>query len=159
MIYKKICQRSNSVSETKETDSKISVNPSSEDHVMIKMERWSTQGLAPHYSIRIYEDGTVLYEGFKNVRLTGNYGAKLSKTCLDQLVNEFINIYYFALKDKYGGESRQSGLPIVTTSILLDKRTKTIVHYTDCITAPKGLSDLEDKIDSITNSSQWTGLT
>ena len=123
---------------------------------VITMERHSTGGQSPVYSLTILGNGKIVYRGIKNVKVSGTRTAQLSKSDIKELVDEFINIYYFALKDRYD-EANILGLPSVTTSITLDEKTKSIFHNQGS-PAPRGLSTLEDKIDEITNANQWTGL-
>jgi uncharacterized protein DUF6438 len=125
-----------------------------DNETVITMERHSTGGQSPAYSLTIRGNGKVVYHGIKNVKVSGTHTAQLSKTDMKELVDEFVNIYYFALKDRYD-EATILGSPSVTTSITLDQRTKSIFHNHGS-PAPKGLSELEDKIDKITNSNQWT---
>ncbi len=126
------------------------------NNIVIKMERHVTGGSSPAYSLGIARDGKVIYEGIKNVKIIGRQTSHISESALNKLINEFINIYYFALKDKYG-ESDISDVPCVTTSISLDGRNKKIFHCPGS-SAHQGLSALQDKIDEVTNSNQWTDL-
>jgi hypothetical protein len=126
------------------------------NNIVIKMERHVTGGSSPGYSLAITRDGKVIYEGIKNVNIIGSQTSHISESALNKLINEFINIYYFALKDKYG-ESNISDAPCVTTSISLDGKNKKIFHCPGS-SAQQGLSALEGKIDEVTNSYQWTGL-
>jgi hypothetical protein len=106
--------------------------------------------------VTIFENGVVKYEGIKNVKVTGTQVSKISEKEVDGLIDEFINIYYFALKDRYAEDDCAGQQQSVTTSIFLNNKTKTIYHDRGC-TAPQGLSFLEDKIDKVTNSKRWTG--
>jgi hypothetical protein len=125
------------------------------NNIVIKMERHVTGGSSPAYSLAIARDGKVIYEGIKNVKIIGGQTSHISESALNELINEFINIYYFALKDKYGESNLDA--PCVTTSISLDGKNKKIYHCPGS-SAQQGLSALEDKIDEVTNSNQWTGL-
>lgn len=75
---------------------------------------------------------------------------------MKESIDEFVNVYYFVLKDRYD-EANILSMPSVTASITLDEKTKRIFHNQDS-PAPKGLSGLEDRIDEITNANRWTGL-
>ena len=134
-------------------------NLESRNTIIITIERRSTGNIAPSYSLTINGDGTIIYHGIENVKTIGKQKGRISEKDVNQLVNEFINIYYFALKDRYDtmADPSASSTHIVTTSILLNGKTKKVFHVQESI-APYGLSVLEDKIDKITNSKQWTGI-
>lgn len=131
-------------------------NSSVDEPVVISMERRGTGDLAPVYSLTISSDGTVMYDGIKNVKIKGLQRTHISEKSVEELVHEFINIYYFALKDRYG-ESDSSNQPFTLTSISMARKSKKVIHHHGSL-APQGLSALEDKIDAMTGSSQWTGM-
>jgi hypothetical protein len=127
------------------------------DSAVITMQRNSTaNSISPVYSLTIFGNGSVVYQGIKNVNTTGIHTYQIPKDGARELVNEFINIYYFALKDRYGDSSSASSVDTVTTSININGRTKTILDDKSSY-APEPLRALEDKIDIVTNSRQWTG--
>jgi hypothetical protein len=127
------------------------------DSAVITMQRNSTtNGTSPVYSLTIFGNGSVVYQGSKNVNTTGIHTYQIPKERARELVNEFINIYYFALKDKYGDSSNATSFDTVITSININGRTKTILDDKSSY-APEPLRALEDKIDNVTNSRQWTG--
>jgi hypothetical protein len=124
--------------------------------VVITLKRHETDGPYPVYNLTVFENGVVKYEGIKNVKVTGIEVSKIPEKEVKELIDEFINIYYFALKDRYAKDKSTGQQQAVTTSIFLDKKTKTI--YNDhCSAAPQALYLLEDKIDNITDSKRWTG--
>jgi hypothetical protein len=131
-------------------------NSSVDEHIVITMERHGPGNPPPVYSLTIFGSGEVVYNGIENVKIKGTQRTHISENSFEELVHEFINIYYFALKDRYG-ESDTSNQPYVATSISMDGKTKRVYHYHRS-PAPLGLSVLEDKIDKMTNSNLWTGL-
>lgn len=122
--------------------------------VTITINRGTCRGICPVYSLAIYGDGTVVYEGEKFVRVTGRQVSKISQEKVKELIDEFYRINYFSLKDSYK-EYVITDLDTVITSITINGKTKTIRHYRGDRNAPKELTTLEDKIDEIVNSSQW----
>ncbi len=133
----------------------FSVNaiPQSFENVLITMDRSVCFGTCPDYSLEIYGNGTVKYEGHNFVAVTGRKTATIAQEDVRELVKHFYNINYFSLEDEY--TAGVSDLPTTTTSIRIDGRFKQIVDYYG---APEELRQLEDKIDEIANSEVWVRL-
>ena len=124
--------------------------PDNLDNVIITLNRDACFGTCPVYSLVIYGNGTVFYKGDRYVNLTGNKIYYIPKGDVQLLVDEFIEINYFALEDEYLGSI--TDFPSTTTSITINNKTKNIYDY---ISGPKKLKDLERKIDEVGLSKQW----
>lgn len=122
-------------------------------YALITMQRHGTpDGISPVYSLTVHGNGSVTYKGIKNVDTTGIQTYQIPKDKAIELVQEFLNIYYLTgLKDKYINSSNTSSPDMVTTSISISGRNKTISEDRNSY-APASLRDLEDKIDQVTNS-------
>ena len=120
--------------------------------VTITLERTGCFGFCPTYKLVIYGDGRVVYDGKYFVKTKGIRNFQISQVKVKELVDEFYNIDYFSLQDKY--DAPVTDLPTQTTSITIGGKTKKVVDYYG---APKKLSELENKIDDITNSKSWIG--
>jgi hypothetical protein len=130
--------------------------PDSRDSAVMTMERRETaNGLLPNYSLTIYGNGSVVYKGIKNVGTSGIQTYQIPKDKARELVNEFNKIYYTGLNDNYSDSSNASNHLVVTTSIDMNGYTKIVVDDHSSY-APQRLRALEDKIDQLTNSKQWT---
>jgi hypothetical protein len=122
------------------------------DTAIITMQRHGTpDGASPVYSLTVHGNGSVTYRGIRNVDTTGIQTYQIPKDKARELVNEFINIYYFALQDEYNNSSNASSSDTVTTSINMNGKTKSIVDNKNSY-GPESLRALEDKIDQVTNS-------
>ncbi len=129
--------------------------PDPRDSAVITLQRHGTANeVLPVYSLTIYGNGNVIYNGINNVNTSGIQTYQIPRDRASELVNEFINIYYFALKDKYIDSSNASSTLMVTTSINLNGKTKTVLDDHSAY-APSTLRALENKIDQFTNSKQW----
>ena len=115
--------------------------------VLITLERTACFGTCPVYKLSISGDGKVVYEGIRFVNITGTQTTQISQDKIKELVDEFYNIGYFALKDKY--DAPITDMPTTITSIAIDGRIKKVGNYYG---APKKLDELENKIDEITDS-------
>jgi hypothetical protein len=131
-------------------------NKLSSDHLIIQLERYSKYGDGPVYSITIYGDGRVLYEGFKNVMVVGIKNGYITRDKLNELLKEFQNAYFFSFNDVYSDPGNRDMLGYLTTSITINNDSKKVTRYENCV-RPTGLIELENSIDRIVNSKQWTG--
>jgi len=131
--------------------------PNNINGVVITLERTACFGVCPVYTLTIYGDGRIVYEGMRNVRIEGTITTTISEDKIKQLITEFQKIDYFSLKDSYE-ERNATDMPSAFTSLTFDGKTKTVRHYHGDFSAPKKLTELENKIDQIGYSDQWTKL-
>ena len=122
--------------------------------VVITLERTVCFGVCPEYQLTVYGSGTVVYEGKRFVRIEGKRTIAISEDKVRQLLSEFKRIDYFSLDDSYE-EHMATDMPSVFTSLTVDGKTKTVRHYHGDFSAPKELTELEDRIDEIIDSNQW----
>ncbi|MFC1968631.1 DUF6438 domain-containing protein [Chloroflexota bacterium] len=122
--------------------------------VAITLERTECFGTCPVYRLTVYGDGTVIYEGIRFVKVQGTIQTAISEDKIKQLVSEFQRIDYFSLKDSYE-ERNATDMPSAFTSLTIDGDKKNVRHYHGDLSAPKELTELENRIDEIVNSNQW----
>jgi uncharacterized protein DUF6438 len=126
----------------------------------ITLERTECFGYCPVYKLTITADGAVVFEGRRFVKQEGaTIKSAISRERLKQLMAEFDRVKFFSLEDDYS-ETRLScptDQPSAFTSIRVNGKSKTINHYLGCLEpkVPKGLTELENKIDEIVNTAQW----
>lgn len=123
---------------------------------MISLERTLCYGRCPVYSITIYGDGTVRYEGKEHVNVKGSQARVINQERVRQLVAEFERVGYFSMNDAYTAYMITDA-PSVITSITIDGRTKRVRHYLGDRTAPKELMFLENRVDEVAGSREWVG--
>lgn len=124
-------------------------------NVVITLERTMCFGTCPVYTVTVYGDGKVIFEGQKYVKVTGRRTARISPQQVRQLIAEFDKAHYFALQDRYYAPNSRTDFPSAITSITIGARTKTVDHYLGDSSAPPALTNLEDKIDAIVNTKRW----
>jgi CRISPR/Cas system CMR-associated protein Cmr3 (group 5 of RAMP superfamily) len=124
------------------------------DDEVIMLKRTACFGFCPVYTLTIYSDGTVVYEGEEFVKTQGRVETTIDQEKIKQLVSEFEAVGYFSLNDGYV-EHTITDAQTVITSITIDGKTKTIEHYHGDLNAPEQLTELENKIDEIVDSNQW----
>ena len=125
-------------------------------HLVIKLQRGPCFGTCPIYKLTIKGNGDVTFEGGKYVKNAGEVHDKISREKIDLLLHEFKAVDYFSLKDNYT-KVGVTDLPYVFTSITINGKSKEIAHYHGDSSAPKALSDLENKIDEIVGTDKWIG--
>lgn len=129
---------------------------------VITLRRTACFGTCPAYKLTIFADGRVLYEGISHVKKKGKAKGRISSTKLEELIEEFQNIYYFNLKDAYIPGTNACGqsvtdMPSAVTSLTWNGNSKIINHYHGCRGSQTLdlLTQLEDRIDEAVNVSQW----
>lgn len=123
------------------------------NQIKIIFERSPCFGTCPYYSLQIFGNGTVIYNGYKFVNMTGQHYSNIDGMKVRELVNDFSRINFFSLNDSYT-DIIETDHPTVITSINISGVYKEVVDNQGAI-APEGLRSLYDKIDKITNSSKW----
>ncbi len=129
---------------------KIPGGVSDTSSVLISMERTPCFGSCPSYSLTMYGNGTVMYEGFAFVAVTGVRTDQISDEKIRELVQEFYKIGYFSLQDRY--EDPSTDLPSTTTSIAVAGMKKSVYRYGS---GPENLVQLENKIDELARTERW----
>ena len=130
---------------------------------VITLQRTRCFGACPVYKLTIFSDGRVNYEGIKFVRRIGKATGRISRAKLNDLVEEFTNIYYFNLPASYTPGTKQcpqvvTDMPSAITSLAWQRRSHSINHYHGCRgpSALELLTELENKIDEVVNVKKWT---
>ncbi len=126
--------------------------------VAVTLERTPCFGACPVYTVTIYTDGTVVYNGERFVDVESEQTGSIDPSEVDQLVAGFEAAGYFDWNDEYT-EMHISDLPTITTSVTRDGVTKSITRYAGDSSAPIALPYLENWIDVTAYTQQWTGKT
>jgi hypothetical protein len=114
------------------------------------------------YTISVSASGQVSYEGKANVRELGTATAEVPRQRVDALLIELERAGYFGFASRYALSEPACGryvtdLPSVISSATLGTRSKRIEHDYGCGRAPAALAVLENRIDEVLGSGQWTG--
>jgi RNA polymerase sigma factor (sigma-70 family) len=133
-----------------------------------QLQRLPCFGFCSSYTITVKGDGTVEYEGFKNVKVLGKQTSKISQASVIELYNLVQSINYYGLNPIYECISPLAqippficpadGPPTYITTVTSGGITKTITTTQNSLNpVPASLTQFQDKIDEITNSTQWIG--
>lgn len=125
-------------------------------NVAITLERTACFGTCPIYTLTIYEDGTVVYNGERFVDVTGEQTAQIPPETVDLMVEALHEAGYFDWDEEYTSMT-VTDLPYVITSVTRDGETHRINRYGGDDSAPLALPFLENWIDLMANSAMWTG--
>ena len=123
---------------------------------VITLERTACFGTCPIYTISIFENGEVVYNGEKFVTVTGEQKGQIDPETVAAMVKAFENAGYFDWKEAYDTQM-VTDLPSVITSVTRNGETHRIDHYMGDNATPVALPYLEQWIDVMTNSQLWTG--
>lgn len=128
--------------------------------VEIQFQRSTCYGSCPSYKLSIHGDGRVEYEGLKFVKREGHKEGKLSSADLRRLVSQFEKAQFLSI-DQFSEKSCTctvcTDMPTVITELRARGISHRVEHYYGCRCAPKSLWDLEETIDKIARTEQWTG--
>lgn len=120
------------------------------EDVTISLERTPCFGFCPDYTVTVFGNGTVVYEGRNFVSVEGEQRGQIPQDDVQELVDEFYEARFFNLRDRY--EQSVTDLPSQTTTITIDGQTKSVYRYGF---EPERLAQLEDKIDEIAQTEKW----
>jgi hypothetical protein len=112
----------------------------------------------PVYTVTVTSDGAVTYEGIANVSVLGRQTAQISPEAAKELVEAFEAVnFFYVMNDAYAAPG-EAGQPIVVTTLQVgESLPKTVTHDLGDASAPPELTALENKIDELANTGQWTG--
>jgi len=127
-----------------------------ERQVALTLERTACFGSCPVYTVTIYTDGTVEYNGTQFVDVKGAQTTTIDPATVQQLIAGFEAAGYFDWKDRYM-DMHVTDQAYITTSVTRDGVTKKIERYVGDSSAPLALPYLENWIDLAAQTNQWTG--
>jgi hypothetical protein len=110
----------------------------------------------PVYSVSVFMDGTVIYEGRSNVAIVGQRRATLPAERVSELIVAIQEARFLDNPDNCCScpDSRQSNL------VMIDYRPgaaqKSIVHDQACGSAPLAMNTLTTTIERLTAVERWT---
>ena len=128
----------------------------------VSLERTACFGRCPVYRITVTPAGAVTYEGRANVRHIGTAAAEISPDSVAALLREMEQAGYFTFSDRYAVSEPTcrrytTDSPSAISSATFRGRTKRIQHDYGCGGVPGALTVLEQRIDEVLHSDQWTG--
>ena len=123
---------------------------------VIVMEQRQLNNDGPWYSLSIDKEGTVEYNGIRNVKTLGKQIHKVKKEDLNELIEFAKTVYFFSLRDEYCAIVKHPNSRQTYISISLENRYKRITYVNES-KVPRSLIMLVKKIETVTNVAQWIG--
>lgn len=122
-----------------------------ESNVVAAIERTFCFGECPVYTVRVYEDGRVVYKGIKNVKKMGTYQSTFPPEKLDMLKAMAKEVGYFEMEPVYSADV--ADVPTVYT--MLQSFEGERKQVTNQFMGPDKLAEFEDYFDSLLNQLEW----
>lgn len=119
------------------------------------LHRTACFGRCPAYTVSIYRDGVIEYDGTGYVKTKGKATGRLSRAKIDAIDRRFAAAHYFDFKDRYHADVTDA--PWAITSWHHDGKVKTVEHYFGDDHAPEALTRLEDDLDKLIGIERWIG--
>ena len=128
-----------------------------EPDALIQMRRRGCSGdRCPVYSVSIFEDRSVVYEGRSNVAVIGDRRGTVSSERLGALISQIEALKFLDSADDCCVCSRTDQNEIVVLDYRPGRVAKTVIHDAQCLSAVPGLRDLEQAIDLAAGVETWT---
>lgn len=108
------------------------------------LETTPCYGTCPSYKVIIFDNDSLVYEGFKYVAKEGILSKKLSKGTVESLIEKFRDAHFFSFKNQYTAQI--SDFPTTYISFTDQGKTKKIMDYYQ---APESLKKLEGYINDL----------
>jgi hypothetical protein len=128
--------------------------------LIISFERTSCYGNCPAYKLTIKGDGTVTYEGIRDVKTVGKNSGTLTEGDLRAILKALDDANFLTIGDTVGQKctcGECTDMPSAKISVTGAGLDHTVDHYHGCRCATKSLWEAEDAIDKILKTEQWTG--
>jgi hypothetical protein len=116
-------------------------------------------GTCPVYSVSVFLDGTVVYEGRSNVAVVGQQRAKLPADRVGELIVAMQETHFLDNPDNCCSCPGADKSNIVMIDYRPGHVEKTIVHDQACETAPLAMNTLTSTIERLTAVERWTTAT
>jgi len=126
----------------------------------VRMERGPCHGTCPVYTVEIQGDGTVLFNGIRNVAAMGAQKGSVTPDALKRLQEQFRLANFATLPHADSDTSSTcrpyaTDLPTVTTVVRDGATSHSVRHDHGCRGAPPILNTLEQLVDGTSNTMQW----
>lgn len=110
-------------------------------------------GKCPVYTMKIYNKGYVTFHGKANVEMIGDFMTVVRGEDMIKFIDMANRINYFDMDDNYDNPGI-TDLPSTTTSIVMNRKRKTVRCRINC---PQSLKSFEKLFEELIESKEWIG--
>ena len=140
-------------SNTPQTTAKGSNTEGVDVNLIAKIKRTPCFGKCPVFTVELFNNGLVKYNGIAFVERKGNFTAKASPEFIKQIQDKALAIKYLSFENKYPiSPVAIADLPTTTTYIRIGEASKQILDNFD---APRELIDFENWLEKEFNKLEW----
>jgi hypothetical protein len=122
--------------------------------VAVHFERLRCFGFCPDYEVTVFGNGVVLFHGRFYTRIQGFRVATVDQATLQKLLDTLDKANFDTMPSYTNYEI--TDLPYANITLVRGDKTHKVEHYQGDSTAPESLTTLENTIDEILNTAQWT---
>lgn len=127
------------------------------DTVKISLSRSGCYGTCPIYSVEVFGDGRVIYDGDKYVDVTGRHEYRIPVEQVRALLDTFRRSDAWSLESDYSAMTTDS--PTYCLSISLDGQEHVIRDYVGKHAGmPQVVRQLQEAVDRVSRAREWTEL-
>lgn len=137
--------------------------PTASDH--ISMTRGPCFGACPMYTVTVWGDGRVRFEGAQFVAQRGEHTRTIDPAAAAALFAAADSIDFFRLPANITPANERvcggawTDMPSAEITIIWAGRVHTVSHYHGCPEAPARLTAFENRIDAVAGVAEWIGST
>lgn len=121
----------------------------------ITLERGICFGTCPVYTLTIFGNGSIVYEGKEFVKELGIRNGSVNASIAEELFSLIDTSGFIDLADSYSAYDI-TDMPSATITLITNGKVKRVEHYHGDMTAPPILTDLENAIDQTADVTRWT---
>jgi hypothetical protein len=97
--------------------------------LIIELSRTMCPGACPDYSVFIYGNGRIVYEGRRYVAVKGRREGWISRAQVKQLLDQFYKANYFSLKERYDALATVPSQKRQFLQTARPRRLSTTIHH------------------------------
>ncbi|OLE10728.1 MAG: hypothetical protein AUG89_11420 [Acidobacteria bacterium 13_1_20CM_4_56_7] len=117
----------------------------------VELSRSGCYGECPAYSVRVFEDGDVIWNGKFYVKVRGEKHSRITQETARSLLRRFVAPEFWALNNLYS--SGVTDNPTTTIEVRIGGKSKRVSDYAK--SAPEFEQSLEDAIDDVVDTHRW----
>jgi Domain of unknown function (DUF6438) len=147
-----------------EPDADVSPPPADPHMFTISLSDTACFGTCPVFDVSIDQAGSVNFDGQDYVAQKGHSSMQVAPANARAIYDALVGVEFWQLRDRYVNEADGCGRvssdsPTTSWTVVVDGRSKTVIHYHGCRDVPEveALDALEPLLRDKTGISAWIG--